>query len=284
MNKTRFQNQIVLITGASSGIGKATALAFAKEGATTVLASRSREGLQRVADEIRQLNGRPFVVPVDVSSQEQVRQMVAAVVEKYGRIDILFNNAGASMVGRIDEDDFIDKTRKMLEVGFMGTIYVTREVLPVMKRQGSGRILNMSSVVGRKAFPHFGGYSSAMHALAGFTDALRQELKGTGVNVSVIHPALTQTALLSQVRAEDMPPPFRYLTPISAEKVANAALDGIHKNKPRIIVPFQPNLLLFADAISPKLGDQVVRLLQNRIFGRLIGTYKGTVYRHDVAI
>jgi NADP-dependent 3-hydroxy acid dehydrogenase YdfG len=151
----RFEDKIVAITGASSGIGRASALAFAREGATTVLASRSEEKLERVADEIRSFNPRVLVIPTDVSVREQVQHLVDRTVREFGRIDILFNNAGNAYVGRIDEEPFADDLNKMLGVSFCGTLYGTQAVLPIMKRQGAGHIVNMSSMVGRKAFPHF---------------------------------------------------------------------------------------------------------------------------------
>ena len=279
-NKRRFRDKVVIVTGASSGIGKDTAILFAKEGAKVVLVSRSREKLEALAEEIKKLDADALIAPADVSDREAVKNMVQSVVARYGVVDILFNNAGHSFVGKVEDDSFIENTRKMMDVDFFGTVNVTKEVLPVMSKQGSGHILNMSSVVGRKAFPHFGGYSSAMHAITGFTAALRQELRGTGINVSIIHPALTQTPLLENVSPQEMPPPFRRMTPISSESVAKAALNGIYKNKERIIIPFQPKTLLLADAVSPKLGDLIVRLLPNKVFAFLLRTYRGSVYKH----
>lgn len=276
----RFKNKVVIITGASSGIGRATALAFARAGAITILASRSPENLQKVADEIRNFNPNVLVVPTDVSLQDSVHNMVENVMKEYGRVDILFNNAGSANVGPINHEKFVEDTKQMMEVDFFGTVYCTKEVLPIMKEQGSGHIINMSSVVGRKAFPHFGGYSASMHAISGFTDALRQELYGSGINVSIIHPALTQTPLLEHVKPEDMPSPFKRFTPVSVEFVAEAVLNGVEKNQARIIVPFQPKMLLLADAISPRLGDLIVRLMPNRVFTSLIGIYRGKVYEH----
>lgn len=279
MNKQdKFKDRVVIITGASSGIGRATALEFAKEGAKTVLVSRSVDKLNSVAYEVREFNQNVLVVQADVSSAEQVGEMVQKVLAEYGRIDILFNNAGSSYVGRIDDEDFVENARKMINVDYFGTVYAAKEVLPVMKEQGSGHIMNMSSVVGRKAFPHFGGYSSAMHAISAFTDSLRQELSGTGINVSIIHPALTQTPLLDHVKPEDMPPPFRSMTPITVESVAMAVINGVYYNQARIIVPFQPRLLILADAISPRIGDLIVKGLSNKIFSRLLGTYRGKLY------
>jgi len=279
--KSKFKDQVVVITGASSGIGRATALEFAREGAKTVLVSRSLEKLERVASEIRSFNPNVLAVPTDVSSPEQVHEMVEKVLSELGRIDVLFNNAGSSYVGRIEDENFVENAKKMIDTDYFGTVYTTKEVLPVMQKQGSGHIMNMSSVVGRKAFPHFGGYSSVMHAISGFTDSLRQELFGSGINVSIIHPALTQTPLLNHVRPEDMPPPFRGITPISVESVAKAVVNGVYYNQARIIVPFQPKLLLLADAISPHIGDLVVKLLSNKVFSRLLGTYRGRLY-HEI--
>ena len=209
----RFEDKIVAITGASSGIGRASALAFAREGTTTVLASRSEEKFERVADEIRGFNPRVLVIPTDVSVREQAQHLVDRTVREFGRIDILFNNAGNAYVGRIDEELFVNDLNKMLAVSFYGTLYGTQAVLPIMKRQGAGHIVNMSSLVGRKAFPHFGGYSITMHAISAFSDALRQELHGTGIAVTTVCPALTQTAMLDEIDPADMPPPFRAMTP-----------------------------------------------------------------------
>ena len=279
-SKNRFKDKVVIITGASSGIGKDSALKFAKEGARTVLVSRSRDKLEKVAEEIREAGSEALVLPTDVSIKEQVKDAVEKTIEKYGRVDMLFNNAGSSDVGLVEDDDFEEKVKHLFEVDFLGTVYFTKEVIPVMRRQGSGHIMNMSSVVGRKAFPHFGAYSSIMHAITGFTASLRQELRGSGINVSIIHPALTQTPLLEHVKPEEMPPPFRRFTPIPVGMVGKAVLDGFYKNRTRIIVPFQPKTLLLADAISPNLGDMVVRLLPNKVFAFLLRSYKGKVYKH----
>ena len=281
MRKLRVLNKVVIITGASSGIGRATAIEFAKEGAKAVLVSRSEEKLERVADEIRDFNSNLLMIPTDVSRQDEVRNMIEKVIGEYGRVDILFNNAGSSFVGRIEEKDFVKNTKKVMEVDFFGTVYCTKEVLPIMEKQGSGHIINMSSVVGRKAFPHFGGYSSAMHAITGFTDSLRQELHGSGIHVSIIHPALTQTPMLYHVDPADMPPPFRTMTPITPESVAEAVLRAVHKKHLRVILPAQPKRLLLADAISPRLGDLIVRLMPNRAFSSFIGMYRGKVYERQ---
>ena len=278
--KDRFSDKVVVITGASSGIGRATAHAFAREGAKTVLVSRSREKLERVRAEIAGYNPNVMVVPTNVSNEEEVREMANRVLDEFGRIDVLFTNAGKALVGAVDNRNFIKDTRDMIDVDLFGTLFSVKEVLPAMQKQGSGHIAIMSSVVGKKAFPKFGGYSISMHAVSAFADALRQELDGSGIRVSTIHPALTQTPLLTSVDTADMPPPFRYMTPIKVEAVAKAVLNAVATNRRRVVVPSQPRVLMLADAVSPWLGDMFVKLLPNKTFASLIGMYRGRTYEH----
>ncbi len=279
---SQFANKVVIVTGASSGIGRATALAFAREGAITVLASRSKEKLEQVADEILRIAPKVLVVPTDVSSREQVEAMVEKVLAEFGRIDVLVNNAGAAAVGSVEDKGFVENNQKLMAVDFYGGVFCIQSVLPIMRRQGAGHIVNLSSVVGRKAFPKFGAYSAAMHAISGYSDSLRQELKGSGIGVSIIHPALTQTALLDHIDQHDLPPPFRRMTPISAEAVASGIVSAVRNNRPRAILPWQPKMMLLADALSPRLGDFIVRLLSTRVFSRLIGMNRGRTYQFPV--
>ncbi len=278
-HRKKFDKHIVIITGASSGIGRATALAFAREGATTILAARSQEKLDEVAAAVRKINPQVRVILTDVSSRQQVEAMVQAVAAEFGRIDILVNNAGRGAAGPIDGEHFAEDARHLLEVDFFGKVYCTRAVLPIMRSQASGSIVNLSSVVGRKAFPRFGAYSAAMHAVAAFSDALRQELRGTGIYVTTVHPALTRTALLDSIDPADIPAPFRNMRPLSAEMVARRIVRAVAKKSPRIILPWQPRLMLLSEALSARLGDLIVRLLPNPLFIALLGMNRGK--RHD---
>jgi NADP-dependent 3-hydroxy acid dehydrogenase YdfG len=276
----KLEGKVVIITGASSGIGRASALALAREGTSTVLASRSAEKLEPVAEEIRGFNPRVLVVPTDVSVSEQVQHLVDMTVKEFERIDILFNNAGNAYVGPVDKERFVDDLNQMLAVSFYGALHGTRAVLPIMKRQGTGHIINMSSVVGRKSFPQFGGYSITMHAISAFSDALRQELRGTGIAVTTVHPALTQTAMLDEVDPAHMPPPFRAMTPRTPEFVAAGIVKAAYKRPPRVVLPAPPHILLLGDAVSPHVGDLIVRLLSKPAFSTLVGMYRGRVYEH----
>ena len=276
--KKRFENQVVLITGASSGIGAATAQLFAREGAICVLVARSEAKLQEVAKQLQSIGARTLVIPADVADRSQLDFVVAQVMEKFGHIDVLFNNAGKSYTGNIDQTAFIEHLEEMIQVDFLGSVYATKAVLPIMLRQKHGHIINMSSVVGKKAFPKFTGYSSVMHAISGFTDGLRQELANTNIGVSIIHPALTQTPLLEKVSAADMPEPFKAMTPIPVGKVAHAVVEGVYHNKAKITVPFQPRFLFFLDAIAVRFGDWFIRLISKRVISKLLGMYQGKLY------
>lgn len=280
----QFKGQVIIVTGASSGIGRETAFKFAKQGATLILAARTADKLQQVADEVRQINSsaRSLVIPVDVISQEQVQAMVDSVMKEFGKIDILINNAGGGATGMIEQEDFIDKARHLMEADFYGKIYCAKAVLPIMRKQGSGVIVNLSSFVGLKAFPGFAAYSATMHAITGFSDSLRQELHGTGIHVATIHPALTQTAFIQDTNPADLPPPFRNMTPLTAETVAKQIIHAVLAKKSRVVIPWQPNMLFVSDALSAALGDLTVRYFQNRVVMRILGLYRGQTYRFKV--
>jgi NADP-dependent 3-hydroxy acid dehydrogenase YdfG len=136
--KRRFNDQVVIVTGASSGLGFALAKAFAREGAATVLAARSADALQRAVEEIQNLHSKTLAIPTDVSLRADVENLVERTIAQFGRIDILINNAGSAYGGLIEDAEFIDNLRKMLDVSLYGKVYAVQAVLPVMKRQQAG--------------------------------------------------------------------------------------------------------------------------------------------------
>ncbi len=269
-----FDGKVILITGASSGIGRATALAFARRRATTILVSRSREKLEQVAHEIASLGSPVRVLPTDVTVREQVDAMTEKVHQEFGRIDILINNAGGGTAERVEDSNFADHARELLQVDFFGKVYCVQAVLPVMRRQGQGSIVNLSSVVGRKAFPGFGAYSVSMHAVGAFSDTLRQELHGSGIQVTTVHPALTRTAFFSHIPRRDMPKPFAFMKPMAPEKVAQGIVRAVRKRSPRMVLPWQPRLMLLGDTVSAGLGDWFVRMMEKPWWMRLIMMYQ----------
>jgi NADP-dependent 3-hydroxy acid dehydrogenase YdfG len=277
------QDKVVLVTGASRGIGRDVALAFARDGARLILAARSADRLAQVENEIRAVGADALSVPTDVTAAADVDALVAAAMHRYGRIDVLVNNAGIGKVGTVESSTFEEDLSQTLQASAFGMIHLTRQVLPILRQQGSGTIVNMSSVMGRKVFARFGGYAIVMHAVSAFSDALRQELAGTGINVSVIHPALTATDLLRDVDEADMPAPFRHMTPLSSEEVGRAVVTAVRRRTPRVVLPRTANMLLLGEAFSPRIGDLIASALTRRPVARLLGFSRGRTYHETIS-
>ncbi|MEU7769007.1 SDR family oxidoreductase [Nocardia sp. NPDC049190] len=280
---TDFANKVVLVTGASGGIGKAVALAFAQGGAQLVLAARSVDRLAQVEKEIRDLGAATLTVPTDVTSHDAVVTLVDAAMNRFGRIDVLVNDAGIGKVGVVESAAFEDNVHRTLQASLFGMIDVTQRVLPIFRRQGSGAIVNMSSVMGRKAFSRFGSYAIVMHAVSAFSDSLRQEVADGDIRVSVIYPALTATDLLRDAKEAEMPPPFRHMTPLSPEDVAQAVVGAVRRGKRRVVLPRTANMLLLGEALSPRIGDSIATALTLRPITRLLGMSRGKTYHETIS-
>lgn len=184
------KGKVVIVTGASSGIGEATARQFAREGAKVVLAARRVDRLQALAQEIAAMGtgAEAFVVQADLSKLEDIQSLIKQTLDKYGRIDVLVNNAG---FGRLDWLEKLDPTRDIqsqFDVNVLGVIQTTRQALPVMMKQRSGHIINMCSMAGLVATPTYTIYAACKHAVHGFSEALRREVKPWGIDVSMIYP------------------------------------------------------------------------------------------------
>lgn len=279
---THFADKVVLVTGASRGIGRAVALAFAREGARLVLAARSAEHLAQVEKEVRELGSVAVSVPTDVTDHDAVTALVDTVITRFGRIDVLVNNAGIGKVGTIDSTAFADNVGQTLRASLFGAIDVTQRVLPIFRQQRSGAIVNMSSVMGRKAFARFGSYAIVMHAVSAFSDGLRHEVIGSGIQVSVIYPALTATDLLRDATEAEMPPPFRHMTPLSVDAVARAVVSAVRHGKRRVVLPRTANMLLLGEAVSPRIGDLIATALTRRPFARALGLSRGRTYHETI--
>ncbi len=194
-----FKNKVVVITGAGSGIGRATALAFAKEGAVLVIADKDEQRLKTVQGEIQSLGAKALIKPTDVSDKEQVRQLSEFVIREMGRVDILHNNAGVSVGGRI-EDTPLEDWEWLLGINLWGVIYGVHYFLPSMIKQRSGHIVNTSSVLGLAATPATGTYSTAKFAVTGLGEALRPEVRKYGIGVTTVCPGLINTRIVADGR------------------------------------------------------------------------------------
>lgn len=195
----RLKNAVVVITGASGGIGAATALAFARRRARLVLGSRRLDRLQAVADRCRRLGAPEVMVRrADVSREAEAKALVGAALRDFERIDVLVNNAGIGWTGRCHEMP-AEAVEQLLRTNLFGTIWATQAALPNMLGRRSGVIVNVASIVGFRAMPYASLYSASKHAVVGFSHGLRGELSGTGVKVGVVYPAATATEFFSRL-------------------------------------------------------------------------------------
>lgn len=226
------KDKIVLITGASSGIGAATAKKLSEAGAIVIIAARRIDRLETLKNEIEHVNGKALVLEMNVSERDSVERGIKKVLDIYKRIDIVFNNAGVMPVSNIDECK-IDEWENMVDVNIKGVLYVTAAVLPTMIEQHAGHIINTSSIAGRKIFGHgFSVYSATKYAVSTFTEGLRMELGKThNIRVTSIQPGATESELQNTTTSEDykkMMESFAgQITMLSASDIANAVLYAV---------------------------------------------------------
>jgi NADP-dependent 3-hydroxy acid dehydrogenase YdfG len=194
--------RVAIIAGASSGIGWETALAYARKKWAVVLAARRADRLEELAQRCRREGGEALAVPTDVARQEQVEALVARAAESFGRIDVMVNNAGFGLGGRVHE--ISDRQmRDIFDVNFYGVFYGCKAVAPVMIRQRSGHIFNVSSVIGKRGTPLNGAYCATKFAVAGLTESMRVELAAWNVRVTLVCPGLTDTEFFDHVRGAE---------------------------------------------------------------------------------
>ena len=196
------KDQIVIITGASSGIGHACALQYAKLGANVVLAARNLDKLNAIALEVSELGGKAIVVQFDVTKDEDRRNLIDQTIKKFGRIDVLLNNAGISQRA-LAKDTLIEVDRQLMEVNYFGTISLTKHALQHMIPAKSGTIAVISSIVGKFGFPLRTGYSATKHALHGYFESLRAELHLDNIKVCIICPGRIATNISINALTED---------------------------------------------------------------------------------
>lgn len=245
---------VAIVTGASSGIGAALALALAAEGHAVALASRSVDALQRVAEAVRAAGGAALVVACDVRERSSVQHLVDTVVATWGRIDIAVANAGTYHRKPADEIARAD-FEAAFAVNFWGSFHLIEAVLPRLLSQASGHLVLVTSFDAKRAMPHDGAYAAAKSALAAYAGTLRQAVEGRGVHVCTVFPGRVDTKMV-----EDLEVPA-ISAKIPAARVASAVLRALRRRSPEVVVPWHCGLLLWADAISPRIGDWLVRTL-----------------------
>lgn len=256
-----FKNKVVIITGASSGIGKACAEEFARRGANVVLAARQYVTLCEItADLEKSFNIKALAVQADVSHEQECESLIKQALTTFGKIDILVNNAGLSMRALFNDAD-LSVLKNLMDVNFWGTVYCTKYALPeIMKTKGS--IIGVSSIAGYRGLPGRTGYSASKFAMNGFMESLRTELLKTGVHVMVACPGFTASnirvaALASdgQVHGETSMEEGKMM---SAEVVAATIVDGIAARKRTLVMTAQGKLTVWMNKLLPSLADTLV--------------------------
>jgi hypothetical protein len=251
---TKLQGKTVVITGASSGIGRAAALEFARRGANVVLAARRREKLDAVAAECRALGVQATPVATDVSVRDDCERMIASVP----RIDVLVSNAGYGIYDPIE----IAKTsdlESMMQTNYFGAVYCTQAVLPQMLERREGAIVVVSSITGIMGYASMGGYCASKFALNGFAEALRSEVIGRGVRVSMVCPATTDTDFFQIAERDKMPGASRMMLAMKPEKVARAVCDAAADGRYRRILPLFAHVYMRFKEIFPRAAHTLMR-------------------------
>ncbi|HEV2610879.1 MAG TPA: SDR family oxidoreductase [Noviherbaspirillum sp.] len=251
--------QTVVITGASSGIGRETALAFAERGASLVLASRNETTLREVATEIQQRGGKAHVVVTDVGIWEDIDQLAREAVEQFGGIDTWVNNAAVNEHARVEQMT-IEEIERIIQVDLMGQIYGMKAALSQMKRQGNGTIINVASILAKRGAPLHAPYVAAKHGIAGFTETLRLELmqERSPINLTLVMPAYINTPFFINARSKLGVKP-RPVPPIyEPQVVAEAVLFAAEHRRRDIIVGGSGAVLDMLQRISPSLVDRLM--------------------------
>lgn len=253
------KGKVVLITGASSGFGMDAAFLFARAGCRVVLAARRIDRLQELAAQIQEEGGEAFAVPVDVADPNEIEIMVDTVLDLYGHIDILFNNAGFGRLGWYENLSPERDIETQIAVNLMGLIRVTHAVLPGMLKSRSGHIINMSSVAGWIAPPTYTIYSASKYGVRGFTDALRREVEPFGVDVSGIYPGPARTEFGQHMGHHPMQGSTlrRYFRSMDSMEVAERVVKLAKHPRRAVIMPWYYRIAVWADWYMPWLVDWI---------------------------
>lgn len=248
--------QVVVLFGASSGIGRETALRFAQRGARVVVAARNEQGLQSLVEEIHQRGGEASAIPADTTDFEQVKAVADLAVEQYGHLDTWVHLAGVSLYASF-EQTAPEEFRRVIDVTLMGQVYGAMAALPHLRREGRGALIHISSVAAGRALPLQSAYSAAKHGIKGFVEALRTELQHDNVPISVtnIMPASINTPFFNNARTKLGVKPAPLPPVYEPQLVAEAILYAAEHPQRDMVVGGAGKAILLTEAISPSLLD-----------------------------
>lgn len=255
----------VLVTGASQGIGRALCVAAARKGCRVIAAARSQPLLDELAAEVRGGGGIIETVVADVTSPADRQAMVETAVNRFGGLDVLVNNAGIGATGHFVETS-PEVLRQIFETNFFGLTETTRVFLPILKQGRQPAIVNISSVVGKRALPARSLYSSSKFAVAGFSEAIRAELAKDGVDVIVVSPGLTQTNFSKNMLEQKAKMQLDHMRGMSSEEVAAATLRAIERGTYDVTLTLQGKLMVLVNRFFPWLVDRIARKKVRKLF------------------
>lgn len=263
--RRRLRESVVVVTGASSGIGRATALEFARRGAAVVVTARRDEPLEEVAEQCRQLGGRALAVPVDIDREDEVEAMAQLAVETFGRIDVWVNNAAVTLLGRFI-DSPADVYRQVIETNLFGYIHGARAAMKRFYEQGRGVLINNASMVGKMAEPYVSAYVTSKFGIVGLSESLRQEtyLDGVDVHVCTVLPATIDTPFFQHAgnyadrEINAMPPVY------GPEKVARTIVGLAERPRREVVVGNSARMLMFLHTLAPAVAERFIARQFNR--------------------
>jgi short-subunit dehydrogenase len=256
------KNKIALVTGAATGVGEATALAFAREGCDLILVTRKNaEGLKATAEKIKAMGRKVLTVMADVSQRDEVEKLCQTALKEMGRVDILMNNAGVGLTCELRETSLEDMAW-ILGVNFWGPIHTLHFLLPHMVERGSGHIVNVSSAAGLIGLPGAGAYTASKFGLVGYTEVLRTEVERFGIGVTAVCPSVIRTNIFDSMpikgfKKEVAKPPaiFRKTPAAAAKQIVRA----VKRNQAVLVITANARILYYLKRISPALSRQVSR-------------------------
>lgn len=262
--------KVAIITGASSGIGMETALAMARRKYAVVLAARREDRLDDISRQCQALGATAMVRPTDVADEKQVESLVAETMDRFGRVDVMVNNAGYGLFARVHETS-TEAMREIFDVNYFGLFYGCKAVVPIMIRQKNGHIFNVSSVIGKRGTPFHGAYCATKFAVCGLTDTLRVEMKPYNIRVTCVCPALTETEFFSRTetgrKAQSSWKKLKGYMP--AEKVARKMAATVGKSKPELVFTMGGKFLAAISALFPRAADVIMRAYHNDLARKL---------------
>ena len=243
--ETYFQNKVIIITGASSGIGRELAVQSAAQGACLALAARNVKRLEETAELCRQFTDDVRIIQTDISVKDQCRELIDKTAGEYGRIDILINNAGMNMSAYFENENSLELIENNMKTNFLGGVYCTYFALPYIKKT-RGTIAGIGSLSSKWGFPTKSGYSASKHAMAGFFDSLRMELRNDDVQITMVHPSFIATGTRAPGKGI-----------MDTDICAKLILQAVKRRKRELIMTVPGKLGLFIKLFAPRLLDAV---------------------------